>query len=127
MLTAKLFVPRGAPVQRSSGDTFLPVQSQPLNTCSSAIRPPCRMSGLVKVSELAAPALATPPTISAVQKAIVRMRFVPPKASDRDVAPRGLSAHPYSASDRDDASAAGYCPRLGRSSPFSLAQSIALS
>jgi len=40
MLTAKLFVSFAAPDQESAGDTFLPVQSYPLNTCSSAILAP---------------------------------------------------------------------------------------
>src|SRR5208283_606185 len=65
---AKLLVPLGAPDQSSAGEIFLPVQSQPLNTCSSAILAPGLTSGLVKVSALAAPALANPPSTTAVIK-----------------------------------------------------------
>src|SRR5208337_2115476 len=62
MLTAKLFVPLGAPDQESAGDTFWPVQPQLLKTCSSAIFPPAFTSGLVRVIAGAALAPARPAT-----------------------------------------------------------------
>ena len=49
MLTAKLFVPFGAPDQASEGETFWPEQPKLLNTCSSAILPPALISELVTV------------------------------------------------------------------------------
>ena len=49
MLTAKLLVPLGAPLQLSAGEMLPPVQPKPLNTCSLAMVPPSLMSGLVRV------------------------------------------------------------------------------
>jgi hypothetical protein len=66
IVTAKLFVPLGAPDQASAGDMFSPLQSQPLKTCSLAILPPGLISGLVRDIALAAPPLASPPAIAAV-------------------------------------------------------------
>jgi hypothetical protein len=45
-MSAKLFVPAGAPVQASAGETFCPVQPKPLNTCSIFIVAPSATSGL---------------------------------------------------------------------------------
>jgi hypothetical protein len=56
---------------------FLPVQSQPLNTCSSAIFPPDLMSGLVKVIAFAALALTSPATASKDKATIFRMTLLP--------------------------------------------------
>src|SRR5665213_3956330 len=58
MLTARLLVPLGAPLQLSSGETLPPVQPKPLNTCSLAIVPPSLMSVLVKVMLCACAAVA---------------------------------------------------------------------
>ena len=49
MLTAKLLVPVGAPLQFSAGETLLPLQPKPLNTCSLATVAPSLRSALVKV------------------------------------------------------------------------------
>src|ERR1700716_3333648 len=49
MLTAKLLVPLGAPLQLKAGETLPPVQPKPLNTCSLAMVAPSAISGLVKV------------------------------------------------------------------------------
>jgi hypothetical protein len=59
-------VPFGAPDQASAGETFFPVQSAPLNACSSAILPPGLMSGLVSVSAFAELALKRPATVNTV-------------------------------------------------------------
>src|SRR6185312_16732458 len=48
MLTAKLLVSFGAPLQFRAGEILLPVQPKPLNTCSLAIVPPSLMSGLLR-------------------------------------------------------------------------------
>jgi hypothetical protein len=77
-LTAKLFVSFGAPDQESAGDTFLPVQSHPLNTCSSAILAPGLMSGLVTVIAFAAPTPISAPIRTADPTALVRIAsFLP--------------------------------------------------
>src|SRR5579871_1245306 len=49
MLSAKLLVPLGAPLQLRLGETLLPVQPNPLNTCSLAIVPPSLTSALVRL------------------------------------------------------------------------------
>src|SRR5208337_1918275 len=69
MLTAKLFVPLGAPDLESAGETFWPVQPKLLNTCSSAIFPPGLMSGLVRVMALAAPAPERPAMVKRLRAA----------------------------------------------------------
>src|SRR5271166_6808797 len=81
MLTAKLFVPLGAPDQASAGETFLPVQSKPLNTCSSAIFPPGFTSGLVSVIALDALALASPATVAIVKTANLGIQALLPSTS----------------------------------------------
>src|SRR6185312_6494130 len=48
MLTAKLLVSFGAPLQFRAGEILLPVQPKPLNTCSLAMVPPSLMSGLLR-------------------------------------------------------------------------------
>ena len=58
MLTAKLLVPLGAPLQLRAGEILPPVQPKPLKTCSLAMVPPSLMSGLVKVMLCAFAALA---------------------------------------------------------------------
>src|SRR5271165_7085584 len=89
-LTAKLFVPFGAPDQDSAGETFLPVQSQPLNTCSSAIFAPGLMSGLVSVIAFAAPAPRRPAVASSIEAEALGMHFPPPKNCPRRRRPPGL-------------------------------------
>src|SRR3954471_17165884 len=49
MVTAKLLVPLGAPLQLRAGETLPPVQPKPLNTCSLVIPPPSTTSELVRV------------------------------------------------------------------------------
>jgi len=49
MLTAKLLVPLGAPLQLKAGETLPPVQPNPLKTCSLTIAPPSLRSELIKV------------------------------------------------------------------------------
>jgi hypothetical protein len=49
MLTAKLLVPLGAPVQLKAGEMLPPVQPKALNTCSLTIVPPSLISELVNV------------------------------------------------------------------------------
>src|SRR5665213_893161 len=58
MLTAKLLVPLGAPLQLRAGDRLPPVQPNPLNTCSLAMVAPSLMSALVRVMLCALAALA---------------------------------------------------------------------
>src|SRR5437660_2123722 len=48
--SARLFVASGAPDHPSAGDMFSPEQPKPLNTCSMAIGPFGRMSGLVSLN-----------------------------------------------------------------------------
>src|SRR5689334_4784744 len=70
MVTAKLLVPVGAPLQLSAGETLPPVQPKPLNTCSLAMVAPSLISALVRVRLCACAALtpskATP--IAATQR-----------------------------------------------------------
>ncbi|MNN76708.1 hypothetical protein D3C81_1931110 [compost metagenome] len=47
--TAKPFVPSGAPLQRSTGDWFRPLQPKPSNSKLCAMVLPSAMSGLVRV------------------------------------------------------------------------------
>src|SRR5450759_3877282 len=62
MVTAKLLVPCGAPLQLKLGEILLPVQPKPLNTCSSAILAPSLISALVSFIPAAFAALtATTP------------------------------------------------------------------
>jgi hypothetical protein len=49
MVTAKLLLPLGAPLQLSAGETLLPVQPKPLNTCSLVMVAPSLRSALVRV------------------------------------------------------------------------------
>src|ERR1700730_802642 len=49
MLTAKLLVPGGTPLQLSAGERLPPLQPKPFNTCSLAMVAPSLRSGLVKV------------------------------------------------------------------------------
>src|SRR5213076_2743116 len=49
MVTAKLLAPAGAPLQYSAGETLLPVQPKPLNTCSLAMVAPSLRSVLVRL------------------------------------------------------------------------------
>src|SRR5665213_3339413 len=58
MLSAKLLVPLGAPLQLRDGDRLPPVQPNPLNTCSLAMVAPSLISGLVTVMLCALAALA---------------------------------------------------------------------
>src|SRR5439155_4861945 len=71
MLTAKLLVPLGAPLQLSAGETLPPVQPKPLSTCSLAMLPPSLMSGLVKVMfcALATVAPSAPTPSATIQRA----------------------------------------------------------
>src|SRR5690606_19082084 len=50
-VTAKLFVPSGAPDQRRCGERFCPDIPQPLKTWASASRSPSRTSALSTVSD----------------------------------------------------------------------------
>jgi hypothetical protein len=49
MLTAKLLVPLGALLQLNAGETLLPVQPKPLNSCSLAMVEPSLRAVLAKV------------------------------------------------------------------------------
>src|SRR5262249_36904480 len=73
IITAKLFVPAGAPLQLKAGEMLLPVQPNPLNTCSLAIVEPSLTSGLVNV-RLCAP--AWPEIMSAPRNANERPSLV---------------------------------------------------
>ncbi len=64
MLTAKLLVPLGAPLQLKAGETLPPAQPKPLNTCSLTMVPPSLRSELVKVMFCAIAALE-PSTLTA--------------------------------------------------------------
>src|SRR6202046_4541375 len=79
MLTAKLLVAAGAPLQLKAGERLPPVQPKPLNTCSLAILAPCLISALVKVRPAAFAALApnvlTPS--AAIQIPILFTTFLP--------------------------------------------------
>ena len=57
MLTAKLLVPLGAPLQLKAGETLPPAQPKPLNTCSLTMVSPSLRSELVKVMFCAIAAL----------------------------------------------------------------------
>src|SRR5258708_38876973 len=90
MLTAKLLVPLGAPLQLNAGETLSPVQPKPLNTCSLAMVPPSLMSELVKVMLCAfaalEPSAVTPST--ATQRANFVTAILPSRyARDWLVAP----------------------------------------
>src|SRR5580704_383938 len=70
MLTAKLLVRLGAPLQLKSGETLPPVQPKPLNTCSLTIVPPSLRSELVRSYFAHSPHSNRAPTPSAaIQKA----------------------------------------------------------
>src|SRR5260221_14710588 len=56
--SAKLFVSAGAPDHLSAGETFWPEQPKPLNTCSIAIGPFGRISGLTSLNRARAALLA---------------------------------------------------------------------
>src|ERR1700761_2183581 len=58
MLTAKLLVAAGAPLQLNAGDRLPPLQPNPLNTCSLTMLAPSLMSALVNVIFCAFAALA---------------------------------------------------------------------
>src|SRR5437899_7083959 len=58
MLTAKLLVPAGAPLQLSAGERLPPLQPRPFNTCSLEMVAPSLRSALVKVMLCASAALA---------------------------------------------------------------------
>src|SRR6185312_9286146 len=82
MLTAKLLVPLGAPLQFRAGEILLPVQPKPLNTCSLAMVPPSLMSGLLRERLCALAALTVhaemrmPPS-AAFQTVILAMPTLP--------------------------------------------------
>src|ERR1700734_900190 len=69
MLTAKLLVALGAPLQLKLGETLFPVQPNPLNTCSLAIVPPSLTSELVRLM-LCAYAAVMPHTVDKTRAAI---------------------------------------------------------
>src|ERR1700687_3664924 len=58
MLTAKLLVPAGDPLQLSAGETLPPLQPKPFNTCSLEMVAPSLRSALVRVMLCASAALA---------------------------------------------------------------------
>src|SRR5579859_6763627 len=79
MLTAKLLVPLGAPLQLKAGETLAPVQPKPLNTCSLTMVAPSLRSELVKVM-FCAIATLEPSTLTpsaAIQRANFAMQFLP--------------------------------------------------
>src|SRR5271169_2641344 len=79
MLTAKLLVPLGAPLQLRPGETLPPVQPNPLNTCSLAMVPPSLISELVRL-KLCAFATLTPNALTpsaAIQIASFFIAFLP--------------------------------------------------
>src|SRR6478752_2939601 len=79
MVTAKLLVPLGAPLQFKAGETLPPVQPKPLNTCSLAMVPPSLTSELVKVMFCASAALE-PSTLmpsAVIQRPNFGMQFLP--------------------------------------------------
>jgi hypothetical protein len=69
MLTAKLLVAAGAPLQLKAGERLPPLQPKPLNTCSLAMLAPSLISALVKVNPaaFAAPAPHTLTPSAAIQ------------------------------------------------------------
>src|SRR6185312_1611753 len=79
MVTAKLLVPLGAPLQFKAGETLPLVQPKPLNTCSLAMVPPSLRSELVKVT-FCASATLEPSTLTpsaAIQSPNLAMQFLP--------------------------------------------------
>src|ERR1700716_568423 len=58
MLTAKLLVPAGAPLQLSAGERLPPLQPGPFNTCSLEMVAPSLRSARVKVMRSASAARA---------------------------------------------------------------------
>src|ERR1700751_5177361 len=72
MVTAKLLVPLGAPLQLNAGERLLPVQPKPLNTCSLAMVPPSLMSELVRVMLCA---FAAPEPIALVPSPAVQSAY----------------------------------------------------
>jgi hypothetical protein len=77
MLTAKLLVRLGAPLQLKSGE-LPPVQPKPLNTCSLTIVPPSLRSELVRSCFAHSPHSNRAPTPSAaIQKQILSLQFLP--------------------------------------------------
>ena len=82
MLTAKLLVPEGAPLQLRAGETLPPVQPKPLNTCSLAMVAPSLISALVKVMLCAfaapAPNALTPSTAIQIGSLVMA---IPPRLS----------------------------------------------
>src|ERR1700733_14377352 len=71
MVTAKLLVPAGAPLQPSAGEMSPPLQPKPFSACWWAIVAPWVISGLVKVKlcAFAAPAPEKPIPSAAIQNA----------------------------------------------------------
>jgi len=83
MLSAKLLVPEGAPLQLKAGERLLPVQPNPLNTCSVAMVPPSLMSALARVMLCAfaapAPSKLRPKVTPAASLVMAfLMAFLPP-------------------------------------------------
>lgn len=77
MLTAKLLVRLGAPLQLKSGE-LPPVQPKPLNTCSLTIVPPSLRSELVRSCFAHSPHSKRAPTPStAIRKQILSLQFLP--------------------------------------------------
>src|SRR5260370_73596 len=78
MLTAKLLVPLGAPLQLKAGETLPPAQPKPLNTCSLTMVSPSLRSELVKVM-FCAIATREPSTLTpsaAIRRADFAMQFL---------------------------------------------------
>jgi hypothetical protein len=84
MLTAKLLVAAGAPLQLKAGERLPPVQPKPLNTCSLAILAPGLISELVKLNPAAfapfTPSALTPS--AAIHIPNLLMAFLPFDQSD---------------------------------------------
>ena len=79
METAKLLVPGGAPVHVKLGEILLPVQPNPLNTCSLAMVAPSLISALVSFMLAAFAALASNALVpsAAVQTASLAIAIPP--------------------------------------------------
>src|SRR6187455_2726236 len=74
VVTTKLFVPAGAPLQLRAGDTFCPGHPMTLATCFVGIVAPALMSGLVSEKRPAPWALAVAAPASTSAAASERLR-----------------------------------------------------
>src|SRR5438046_7268260 len=96
--SAKPFVASGAPDQLSAGEMFPPEQPKPLNTCSMAIGPFGRMSGLTSLNG----ARAAPSFFLAAMEPpseVAERRLYPSGAPGAFIMPRSLHFDEFRAED----------------------------